>query len=103
MVTSRSPYSLRRMEIANGVMAYGEIKMVGGKTAAEDIFPKSKVTKPVSARPPAFKIVCLFVEMGIFNDQHKVSCRMRPTNRATTCPSSSLKMANNFQHHNDKV
>ena len=57
MVTSRSPHSLREMEIATGVMAYGKIKMASGKTTVEDIFCKSKVAKPVSARPPAFKIV----------------------------------------------
>lgn len=31
MVASRSLYSLRGMELANGVMAHGEIKMAGEK------------------------------------------------------------------------
>ena len=39
--------------------------MAGGKTAREAIFSKGKVTKPVSARPPVFKIICLFVKIRI--------------------------------------
>ena len=54
-------------------------------------FSKCKITKPVSARTQAFKIVCLSVPMWIYDDQHKVSCPtriyIRFTNRRKTCPS----------------
>ena len=58
--------------------------MAGEKTAAQAIFSKSKITKPVSARPPAFKIICLFVKTTIYDDQQKVSCPSwtRQTNKS---------------------
>ena len=42
--------------------------------AAEAIFSKSKVTKPVSAGPPTFKIICLFVKIRIYDNQHNMNC-----------------------------
>ena len=48
MVASRSPYSVRGMELTKGVMTYWKIKMAGGKTAVNKSWSEQELKAFVS-------------------------------------------------------